>query len=137
MDAIEIMRILGEDLRVRFHKEELDLAILYFLKMMKDERIIMINENNHPHAIMAYSLTDDPDVFLKKDTWDYLPQNLLGKTLYVEKLFSKGWNKELRTVFEKMIIQLHPHVEYGLWYRYGLWGDRKVISKRRLQNVRD
>ena len=135
MDAIELMHLLGRDFHCVFHKSELELAILYFINMIKDERVIIIYEDKKPHAILTYSLTDDTDIFLKKKTWDYLPQNLLSKTIYIEKLVSKGWNKELRTIFEQMILKRHPQLEHGVWHRYGLWGDRKVMTKRRLQNV--
>lgn len=135
MDAIELMRIMGEDFRVRFHKDELDYAILYFINMIKDNRVVIIYEDKLPFAIMTYSLTDDSDTFLKKETWDYLPHNLLAKTVYVEKLISKGWNKGLRLAFEKTITSMYPKIEQGIWHRYGKYGDRCVISKRRLQNV--
>lgn len=135
MDAIELMRTLGADLNCVFRPSELDVAIGYFMNMIKDERVIVIYEDSKPHAVMTYSLTDDPDTFLKKATWDYLPQNLLAKTIYVEKLVSKGWNKELRTLFEQMIIKRHPRLEHGIWHRYGLDGDRKVTTKRRLHYV--
>ena len=135
MDAIGIIRMLGE-MGLRFKGEgELDRAILYFINMIKDERICIVYDEGEPYAMIAYSMTDDPDTFLKKDTWNYLQHNPHGKIVYVEKMASKGWNRQIRTIFEHVISTKYPQMESGIWHRWAKFGDRKVIAKRRLINV--
>ena len=114
---------------------ELDSAILYFINMIHDGRVLEILEDGEPYAICAYSMTNDPDTFLKKGTWDYLPHDSNGSVVYIEKLASKGWDRRLRNIIEHIILTKHQQMEYGVWHKWAKWGDRKVISKRRLVNV--
>ena len=135
MNAIDVIKMLGE-MGLKFRSScELDSAILYFINMIKDERIILISEDGEPYAVIAYSMTDDPDTFLKKETWDYLQHDPIGNIVYVEKIVSKSWNRELRNILEHVVSAKYPQMEYGMWHKWAKWGDRKVISKRRLINV--
>ena len=136
MNAIELMEILG-NLNCRFYEIQLEQTISYFQKMIDDERVILISKDKVPYAVMTFSITNDPDKFLKKGVWDYLPHDPKGTIFYAEKLMAKGWDKELRINFESLILALYPQIEYGIWHRYGKTGDRQVTTKRRLHNVRD
>jgi hypothetical protein len=124
MNAYDIIKILGE-IGVLFRTKIIDDAIDYFALMLYDERIILIKKDGNPHAIICFSMTDEPEIYLKKKTWDYLSHDVLGKTIYVEKIVSKGWDKELRDQFEREIIKRYPQIEYGVWHREGKHGDRR------------
>lgn len=134
MDAIEVMKLMG-DMGLMYKESELDETICYFMNMIKDERVIKVDKDGTPYAILVYSITDDCEPFLKKRTWEYKPHFPDGKTAYVEKIVSKGFDKELRTIFEQIIRTKYPQIEYGAWHKWAKWGDRKVVTKRRLLNV--
>ena len=134
MNAIDVMRILGE-MGVLYRESTFDSVLLYFINMIKDERVVIISEDNKPYSVIAYSMTDNYEPFLKKGSWDYLPHNSSGHIVYVEKLVSLGWNKQVRIMFEHIIRTKYPTMEYGMWHRFARWGDRPVITKRRIINV--
>lgn len=134
MNAIKLARIFGE-MGCLFMRNELRDALNYFQKMLENNRIVYILDNNKPYAFLFFSMTNDPDKFLKKDKWEYLDHDENGKIVYVEKLISKGWNKELRSEFERIIAEKYPQFESGVWHRFARWGDRQVIAKRRKINV--
>lgn len=131
MNAVKLAKIFGE-MGCLFYQHELKSALDYFQKMLEADRIVYILSDDKPYAFLFISLTNDPDAFLKKGKWEYLDQDEAGKILYVEKLISKGWDKETRVLFEKLITEKYPQIEYGLWHRWAKWGDRKVTSKRRI-----
>ena len=138
MNAVDLMAILGE-LRVRYRESDIEPAIAYFTAMLKDSRVIIIRKDYKLYAVLTFSVTNDHEKFLKKGVWEYLPHDPKGSCIYVEKLISTGWDKELRTDFESTVTFLYPQIEYGLWHRWARWGDRQVIAKvkRRVQNVRN
>ena len=138
MDAIELMVILGE-MKVRYRESDIEPGIEYFNSMIKDSRVIIIRKDYLPYAVLTFSITDEPDKYLKKGPWEYLSHDVNGKTIYIEKLISKGWDKELRRDFESTLTFLYPQIEYGIWHRWAKWGDRQVITKvkRRVENVRN
>lgn len=118
-----------------YKESEIDDAILYCANMLKDERIITINKDGEIYAVMFFSITDSADEFLIKKTWEYRPHHPEGRVIYVEKIVSKGWDKELRSILERVARTKHPQIEYGIWHKWAKWGDRMVITKRRLLNV--
>ena len=135
MNAIELAKVLGE-IGMKFYESQLQEMVRYFSLMLDNHRVIVINKDGSPYSVFFFSITDDPDHFLLKDTWDYRTHNQYGKIVYVEKLVSKGWDREIRVLFEGLIVDQYPQIEYGVWHRWGKTGDRKVTVKRRLSNVR-
>lgn len=134
MDPIQIIELMGE-MGYKFNEKDIDPMIAHILNMLKDERIMVINKDSKPYAIMFYSITDSIDEFLVKETWDYKPHHPEGKIVYVEKIISMGWDKDLRRIIEQTVRTKYPQVEYGVWHRWAKWGDRMVVTKRRLLNV--
>lgn len=134
MTAIELLKQLGE-MGCRYHARELPHAITYFEKMIADNRVVTVATDGNLKAVLVFSLDYDIDKFLKKETWDYLPHNPFGSILYVEKLISTGWSKEIRREFEQAVVRYYPTIEYGVWHRWAKWGDRKVVTKRRFHYV--
>lgn len=135
-NAIGIMKFMGE-CGARFSYKGLDHIISYIENMIKDQRVTVISENHKPIAVLFFSMTDNPQYFLRKGTWDYLPHFPQGKIIYVEKLVSRGWNKLIRKQFESEVTKVHPQIEFAIWHRYAKWGDRQVTYKRRMKNVRN
>lgn len=129
MTAVDLVKILGE-FGARF--TDLDPVLTYCVNMITDERVVIVYEDNKPHSVFFYSITDNEETFLKKGMWEYKKQDPQGKILYVEKMVTKGWNRELRNIFELTVCTKYPQIECGCWHRYGRTGDRKVISKRRV-----
>lgn len=134
MNSIELINILGE-MRFRFYDDQIEDIIEYLDKMISDKRVIMIDNEHGPCVVVTFSVTNSPDEFLKKDTWEYKPHDKRGEIVYVEKLMSTGWNRDLREILERKITELYPNIKFAVWHKYARWGDRMVISKRRLQNV--
>lgn len=136
MNAFDIASIYGK-LGARFYKSKLDVMLEYFRLMLEEGRIITISKDGNPHAIIMFSVGDNPDKFLKKGTWEYVPHDPKGKIVCIEQLISKGWDKDLRNLMEITLSSRFPTAEEAVWYRYAKWGDRLVKAKRRFQNVRN
>ena len=130
MNPIEILKFMGEQ-GARYKPSQLGLILSYLDAMIQDKRIIIIYEENQPYAFMAFSICNDMVQYLKKDLWAYLPHDPHGRTIYIEKLVSKSWNRELRLKFEEEILKLYPQLEKGIWHRYAKWGDRQTYTVRR------
>lgn len=135
MTAIDVATILGRDMGVKFRESMIDDILNYIDLMLKDHRIIIIKEGETAHALVFFSVTDDPDKYLKKKTWDFVGHEPDGKTVVIEQMISRGWNKELRKIMEEMFLRRYPHLTSAVWYRYAKWGDRLVRTYRRLKYV--
>lgn len=134
MNAIKLAKIFGE-MGCLFLRDELRDALDYFQKMLESDRIVYILNENKPHAFLFISITNEPERFLNKSKWEYLEHDKSGNIVCVEKLISKGWDKETRLLFEKLIVERYPQIDSGIWYRWKKHGDHKVISKRRKIHV--
>ena len=134
MNSLEILKFLGE-LGVLYRKRTLPLAFDYVEDMLHNERIIEIRENGLPYAMIFYSVTNDPYSFLKKGEFEFKEHDPYASTVYIEKMISREWTKELRKQFESFLVERYPQLEYGIWHRYSKWGDRQVTVKRRFQHV--
>ena len=130
MNAIGLIKILGE-MGCRFKTSQFNDIIDYFALMLDDERVILISKEGKLCAVLLFSITDDPELHLKKESWEYREHDPQAKTAYIEKLISKSWNKDMRREFESELIRKHPQIERGLWHRYASWGDRQVTIKVR------
>lgn len=131
MRTLELLKLMG-DMGVIYSEDRLPEIVDYCAYMLRDSRIMMINEEGKPCAFIFFSITDDPEKFLKKAEYEYRPHDHWGKMVYVEKLVSFIWNRDLRVIFERMIIEKYPQIECGVWHRARKHGDSKVISKRRI-----
>lgn len=134
MNAIDLMKIMGK-MGTMFSAKSIEEIIDYCALMLNDDRVIMISEDSNPISFIFYSITDEPEKYLEKEKYQYLTHDKSGKFVYVEKLISFHWNKYLRIIFERLITSKYPQIESGVWHRQARWGDRRVISKRRFQNV--
>ena len=132
MTVIDLMKSMGE-MGTMFREKDINDIIDYCALMLHDERVIQIDCEGKPCAFIFYSITDEPEKFLKKGTYEYFPHEPKSKTVYVEKLVSLSWNRDLRVIFERIIRDKYPQLEFGVWHRRGNWGDRKVVTQRRLK----
>jgi len=136
MTPIDILLFMGEN-GIRFKRNEVLSAVDYVTRMIEADRVIIIYENRDVHSVLFFSMSDDTDFFFKKNTWEFRDHDDYGKIVYLEKLVSRGWNKEIRFKVENEILKIHPQMTHGAWHRWDWWGDRMVIAKRRIQNVRN
>jgi hypothetical protein len=134
MNSVELLLDMGE-IGWRFMRKDIAPMMNYFDKMLADRRIVSIVKDGYFVAIMAFSLCFDYKPFLEKKEWEYKEHDAKGDILYVEKLVSLYWNKQMRYDFEEIITHFYPAIKFGIWHRMASFGDRKVIYKRRLQNV--
>ena len=130
-EVLYLFRRIGFDIDLRVLTKFTD----YISSMMKDDRVLIIYENGEPYALLLYSITNNHIPYLLKSDWTYLEHDPDGSTIYIEKLISKGWNKELRQEFERKILERHPQLTDAVWHKWAEWGDRQVTIKRRLQYV--
>jgi len=128
LDVLEIMYQLGFKVVRSVVYDVID----YLDNMLRDNRILVINKDGQPYALILFSITNSYEPFFLKSDFDFLPHNPNGRIIYLEKLISKGWDKDLRQQFEETILQIYPQLETAVWHRRG---DRKVVAKRRLQYV--
>jgi len=119
MIAIHVLKLMGE-LGLRYRESEIAQAVDYTTRMIDNGRVILIWDDLSPIAVMFFSVTDTPDEFLKKGTWEFRSHDVNGKTVYVEKIISKTWNKELRIRFEEKILQKFPDFTQGVWHKWFL-----------------
>ena len=103
MNAFMLARILGQ-LGVMYHRDNFPRVIDYFSLMLEDKRVIVIEDDDKPCAVLFISMTDDAAPYLVKKPWAYIKQDVDGSICYVEKMISNGWNKEMRKKIESAII---------------------------------
>ena len=132
MNVTDLIKSMGS-MGTMFSEKNFNDILDYCSLMLYDERVVMVNENDKPVAFIFYAITDDPDKYLKKGSYEYIPHDISGKAVYVEKLVSFTWNRDLRMLFERIIIEKYPQIEYGVWYRAKKWGDQKVVTRRRIE----
>lgn len=112
----------------------------YYRKMVKDNRVITIYNNQEVVCFMTFSITNDYIPFAEKGTWEYMRHNPHGHICYIEKLASKIWDKDMRNRLVDIIEKRFPDVIYGVWHRprvkNGKDWNQKIIIKRR-NYVRD
>ena len=136
MNSVDLLLEMGK-IGWRFRRQDVLPMMEYFDAMIKENRVVMISKNDSMIAMLAFSMCDNYEPFLKKKDWDFLNHDPNGNIMYVEKLVSLYWDKEVRKRFEEIITKVYPRIEYAVWHRFAKWGDRKVIYKRRIQNVRN
>ncbi len=136
MNSVELLIGMG-DIGWRFKRKDIPSMMNYFDKMIEDKRILIIAREGNLLAVMAFSMCFDYETYLKKGEWEFKEHDRSGDIIYIEKLISLYWNKEMRYEFENIITAFYPNIKYGVWHRWAKWGDRKVVYKRRIQNVRN
>jgi len=104
-------------------------AVDYFEKMLKDERVLIIDNDGKIVGIATYSVCNDFNPFYKKTDWDYLPHDPKGKFLYIEKIYSIDYNKRIRQLIELLTRDKYPQLRETMWHKYASWGDRLVRRK--------
>lgn len=134
MTEIDVLKTMGE-LGARFNASKLWIIIDYVAKMLADERIVIIKKDGEIEGVAFCSLSNDYELYYKKDTWDYFQHDSKGSVLYLELLCCRKWTRELRKLFESEIVKKYPSIKEAVWHRWASYGDRKVIYKRRIQNV--
>lgn len=101
----------------------------YISKMLGDGRILVI-EDDGLHTVLFFSVCYKFGEFFLKDTWDYMEHCPEGDMIYIEKIVSKNFNKEIRKLIEAKLTELYPKFKIGIWHRWGKVGDRQVIARR-------
>ena len=134
MNPTQVLSAMG-DMGLRYSRKEIYPAYYYISNMINDNRVIVIYKDLLPVAVITFSFCNNYEPFLQKGTWDYKPHEPNGLILYIEKMVSIGWNREIRKDFEYKISELYPNFEIAVWHRWAKWGDRKVIAKRRMNYV--
>ena len=135
MNPIAILSLMGE-MGARYRESKIHLILDYTMRMCDNGRVLVISDSQSPVCVVFYSMTNEPDTFLKKGDYEYKSHDPEGRVAVLEKLVSRKWNKEIRQALESELIRKFPNMAYGTWYRYGKVGDRQVTAKvRRLQNV--
>jgi len=136
IQSLKILIWMGEH-GIKYPVSEGEKAIEYVEKMIFDKRVIYISEDDRLKSMVFYSITDYPENFLKKKTWDYLEHNPRGRTVYIEKAVSDIWNKKIRKIMEEKMLEFYPQLTKAKWHRWAKWGDRQVTIRRKkdvLQN---
>lgn len=117
--------------RVRIH------ALEYRRRMLEDNRVILIEDENKPILIMFFSICNDPMPYARKETFDYLPHYSNGSIAFIERMEAKTWNKEIRKSVEQFLTSNFPNVEFGVWYRtkFNRTYKNNQVKVRRLAHV--
>lgn len=135
MTISDILCVMGEA-GIRFDRTVLPKVFNYVSNMIEDNRCITITDDlGNKVGVIFYSVCEEYDAFYKKGKWDYLPHDKDGHIVYIECAASSIWSKELRKLFEDGLLQKYPNLQVGVWHRWAKWGDRRVVTKRRLSNV--
>ena len=135
MNVIMLLEKMGEEIGVRYLPSKIHEIIDYTSKMLDNGRIITLSDESGLLGVMYFSVTDDYEPFLKKGEFEFKSHDPEAKTIYVEKMISRKWNKEIRLEFEKEVMKRYPWVNQCIGHRRSKNGDRKVLNKRRLKYV--
>lgn len=126
MKTLAVLTFLGE-MGIRWTNESLEQALDYVDRMIKDERVIRIDDDNGIHTVIFFAVCESYDPFYKKETWEYKSHDPDGTTLYVEKAASRGWSKDLRNKVRELILSQYPDIQTWRWHRWGKKSDRAVV----------
>lgn len=111
---------------MRYTPKILSRFLSYVGLMLRDERVVEIRKDGELIGVLLFALDSDLDKFYKKKTWDYVPHNLEGDTVYIELCASLEWNKKLRVQFEEAIVSRFPQIKFGRWHEWKKRGDHEV-----------
>lgn len=131
LEVFEFMKLRG----MKLDPIQTEEAIRYVSLMLLDQRIIVILRYSDLHTVAFFSICNNPTPYQAKQTWGFLQHDPEGKVVFIEKMVTKGWNKEVRHGLEKVLINRFPQLEEGIWCRDSEQGDRKVTYRRRLSYV--
>lgn len=116
---------------IRYVRKDIDKVKNYIERMVEAGRVMTMTDEEGLHTVLFFSVCDDPEKYLKKDTWDYTDHEPNGACFYVEKIVTKKWSVSLRKKVEALATQLYPAFSLGKWHRWGRIGDRGVTVRRR------
>ena len=124
---LDILLFMGEE-GIRYKTSEIEDVLDYVERMLSDERILVIYDDNKMNTVLFFSVCNDYMNYLRKPTWIYKEHNPYGKMVYIEKIVSKTYNKEIRLKIQHLIMSLYPTVRFGKWHVFGKIGDRETTT---------
>jgi len=73
----------------RYPADYIDSVIHYVEKMIADERVIVLSDDQKTNSVVFCSVCHDYRPFYIKWDWEYIPHQPDGKIVYTEKLLSE------------------------------------------------
>lgn len=108
----------------------------YVITMINDERVIVAYRDNKPIMVVFYSVCRDWEPYYNKLTWQYLSSEEDGHIAFIEKIIASEYNRDLRELIERVILERYPKVKYGIWFRHRKSTDARVVcSTKERSNV--
>ena len=101
----------------------------YVSRMLRRNRVIILNGEDGMEAILFYFLTDDVSLFNNRPLWSTPEDDENGHTIFIDKMVARKWTKLVRLAVQDAIEKKYPHVETAYWLREPL--NRSVIIRRR------
>lgn len=101
----------------------------YAQGMFNRRRAMLVRKGKSPEAIIFYFLTNNYEQLYKKGMWDLVPDNFLGRQIYIDKMLCRRWNKEIRNTVKKAIEAKFPWVLEAVYHRAPFDRCVKIISE--------
>jgi hypothetical protein len=128
--VIRIMQFMGTR-GIRYLDTQVANAVEYVDKMVKDKRVILIEDDGFIHSVVFYSVCNDFEPFYKKEMWDFREHDPEGSTVYIEKAVCAKMKKSIATMIRNTIQAKYPKAKIGKWHRWGKRSDREFGTVRR------
>lgn|SRR3990167_10559701 len=120
MNAYEILKLCIECGGI-FKTRDYERAFLYFENMLRDGRILGLENEAGLQTALTFSICSDPERFRKKFCWDYLEHESMEENAFIEKIFSRVndlWIlKDMIDEGIKVVQERFPNVKRAYWQR--------------------
>lgn len=129
MNPIEIMKFMC-GMGWYLPKAQLRIAYLYLEAMLGEQRVIQFSDVNGVQAILIFSVCSDPQPFLVKQSWDYLPHDPDAESIVIEHFFCKVFSREFKRQIEEFFSENFPQFKDAYWARFKRGKNKFVHAKR-------
>ena len=89
----------------------------YVVRMMKDGRFMLINENGMNVGMLFFSVCNDSTPYVNNTDFDYLPHDETGNTVVVDNMICKNFKKQHLEQIEEALVTRFPSLTRGVWVR--------------------
>lgn len=132
MTITDLLKFMGE-CGARYPESQLPAIYSYFMKMIRDERIVSIYNGEELCGVMAYTVCRDFGQFYPDTSWNYSEQDAVGDKIYIEFLVFREWDKEIRRLLEAIITEKYPDLREVSWLRQKRYN--RIIRRRIYEKV--
>ena len=106
---------------------------LYIAEMLRRNRVMIVNGDDGMECLLCYFITDNIAKFSNRPMWSTPEDSQEAKTIFIDKMVARKWDKSLREAVKTAINEKFPFVEEAHWLREP--NNRHVIINIRRTDV--